>query len=384
MEEHFWVPEAVREACAARVVELGEAYAAWQELAERYRAEYPDLWPQWEAMCAGERPADLEARLLAAVPAGSDATRKFSGAVLQEAAEAVPWLVGGSADLAPSNNTMLKKYDAVLPGSYAGRNLHFGVREHAMGAIMNGLLESGFRAYGGTFEIFSDYMRPALRLAALSHLPAIYVFTHDSIFLGEDGPTHQPVEQHWALRAIPNLYVMRPADGPETALAWTIALERKDGPTALLLTRQKVREIDHVRYGAVTGARQGGYILLPAEDPELVIVATGSEVGLALGVAEELLVQGRRVQVVSMPCTELFDQQPEDYRRAVLRPDCPRRMSIEAGITHGWERYVGEKALLIGLDHFGASAPYKALAEEFGFTVPQIVERVKGWAEELA
>ena len=383
VDEHFWIPEEVREACAARGTQLHAAYAAWQELAAAYREQYPDLWPQWAAQCAGELPADLEARLLAAIPAGSDATRKFSGAVVQAAAEAIPWLVGGSADLAPSNNTMLKKYAAIEPGDYSGRNLHFGVREHGMGAVMNGLIESGFRAYGGTFEIFSDYMRPSIRLAALSHLPAIYVFTHDSFFLGEDGPTHQPVEQHMALRTIPNLWVMRPADGPETALAWTLALERRDGPTALLLTRQKVREIDHSQYGAISGVRQGGYILLPAPEPELVIVATGSEVGLALGVAEELLAAGRRVQVVSMPCTALFDRQPAEYRRAVLRPDCPRRMSIEAGITHGWERYVGENALMIGLDHYGASAPYKALAEEFGFTVPQILARVKEWAEEL-
>ena len=257
VDEKFWVPEEVRATCAARIAEHQQAYAAWQEQMEQYKAQYPDLWPQWEAMCAGEIPADLEQRLLAAVPAGSDATRKFSGAVLQAAAEAVPWLVGGSADLAPSNNTMLKKYEAVLPGNYAGRNLHFGVREHAMGSIMNGLIESGWRAYGGTFEIFSDYMRPAIRLAALSHLPAIYVFTHDSIFLGEDGPTHQPVEHHMALRTIPNLYVMRPADGPETAMAWTVALERTDGPTALLLTRQKCVEIDPAKFAPRAGPAPG-------------------------------------------------------------------------------------------------------------------------------
>ncbi len=384
VDEHFWVPEEVRAACAARVAAQQEAYGQWQQQWEAYRTEFPEPAAQWEAMCAGEIPADLEEKLLAAVPAGSDATRKFSGAVLQAAAEAVPWLVGGSADLAPSNNTMLKKSESVGPGHFEGRNLHFGVREHAMGAIMNGLAESGWRAYGGTFEVFSDYMRPSVRLAALSHLPAVYVFTHDSIFLGEDGPTHQPVEHHWALRTIPNLYVMRPADGPETAMAWTVALERTDGPTALLLTRQKVMELDRGgKHAPAQGLRQGGYVLAAAEDPELVIIATGSEVGLALGVAEELTAAGKRVQVVSMPCLELFDRQPEEYRQAVLRPDCPRRMSIEAGITLGWHKYVGEKGLCIGLDRFGASAPYKALAEEFGFTVPQILERVRGWAEEL-
>lgn len=384
VDQSFWVPEEVRQACAARLAVQEAAYHQWQALAASYRQQYPDLWAQWESMRAGELPDDLEQRLLAAISPGAEATRKFSGMVLQAAADAIPWLVGGSADLAPSNNTMLSKYESIAPGNYSGRNLHFGVREHAMGAIMNGLAESGFRPYGGTFEVFSDYMRPSIRLAALSGLPVIFVFTHDSIFLGEDGPTHQPVEHHWALRTIPNLHVIRPADGPETALAWTVALERTDGPTALLLTRQKVAEIDRSKYAPAQGLRQGGYILLPAEDPELVIVATGSEVGLALGVAEELTGQGRRVQVVSMPCTELFDAQPESYRRAVLRPDCPRRMAIEAGSTHGWERYVGENGLVIGIDRFGASAPYKALAEEFGFTVPQILERIRAWAGELA
>ncbi len=382
-EESFWVPEDIRQACAARLAEQEVAYEQWQALVASYREQYPDLWAQWETMRAGKLPADLEQRLLEAIPAGADATRKFSGAVLQAAAEAVPWLLGGSADLAPSNNTMLKKYESIAPGNYGGRNLHFGVREHAMGALLNGLVESGFRAYGGTFEVFSDYMRPSIRLAALSGLPVIYVFTHDSIFLGEDGPTHQPVEHHWALRTIPNLYVIRPADGPETALAWTVALERTDGPTALLLTRQKVAEIDRSKYAPAQGLRHGGYVLSAAEDPDLVIIATGSEVGLALGVAEELTATGKRVQVVSMPCTELFDQQPEDYRRAVLRPDCPWRLAIEAGITLGWEKYVGENGLLIGVDRFGASAPYKALAEHFGFTVPQVLERIKTWAEDL-
>lgn len=381
-DKHFFVPEEVRQDCAQRVAALKSAYAEWEAQAEAYQAEHPELWALWEQMQSGEVPDDLEARLLAAVPSGSSATRQFSGAILQAAAEAVPWLVGGSADLAPSNNTLLKAYPSVAPGSFAGRNLHFGVREHGMGGILNGLVESGFRAYGGTFEVFSDYMRPSLRLAAMSHLPVIYVFTHDSIFLGEDGPTHQPVEHHLALRAIPNLYVIRPADGPETALAWTVALERREGPTALLLTRQKVPEIDRSKYGPAQGLRKGGYILRATEDPEIVILASGSEVALALEVAETLAAEGKQVQVTSMPCWELLDQQPEEYRHRVCGYGCRWRVAIEAGVTPGWERYVGEDGLIIGLDRFGASAPYAALAEHFGFTAPQVVERIKRWMEE--
>jgi transketolase len=381
--EPFFVPEEVRRMCAERLAKLAGEYAEWQALAARYQTEYPELWTEWEAMRSGAMPADLQERLRAAIPASSDATRKFSGAVIQAAAAAVPWLVGGSADLAPSNNTMIKAAQAVTPDNFAGRNLHFGVREHGMGAILNGLVKTGFRPFGGTFEIFSDYMRPSVRLAALSHLPTIYVYTHDSIFLGEDGPTHQPVEQHWALRAIPNLYVMRPADGPETAMAWTVALERRDGPTALLLTRQKVALIDPEKFASAEGLRQGGYALAAPAQPDLVIVATGSEVGLAMGVAAALGERGKQVQIVSMPCVELFDQQPPEYQESVLRRDCARRMSIEAGITLGWSKYVGEHGLCIGLDRFGASAPYEELAEHFGFTVPKILERMQTWAPEL-
>ncbi|NLO74583.1 MAG: transketolase [candidate division WS1 bacterium] len=381
--EEFFVPEEVRERCAQRVAELQEEYQRWQKLAEEYECRHPELWAEWERMCAGELPEDLEGRLLAAIPTGSNATRKFSGAVIQAAAEAVPWLVGGSADLAPSNNTMIKTSSSVRPGDFSGRNLHFGVREHGMGAILNGLAESGFKAYGATFEVFADYMRPSIRLAALSELDPIYIFTHDSIFLGEDGPTHQPIEQHMALRAIPNLYVMRPADGPETAMAWAVALERTTGPTALLLTRQSLPEIDRERFAPAQGLRQGGYVLAAAEKPDLVLLATGSEVGLALGVYEELTQQGLQVQLCSMPCLELFEEQAEDYQRSVLRPDCSRRVSLEAGITQGWERYVGESGLRIGIDHFGASAPAKVLAEKFGFTIEAVVEKIRAWAPEL-
>lgn len=382
-DEHFFVPEEVRAACAERVVELQNDYQEWESLTQAYQQENPQLWEEWQQMRAGTLPEDLEERLLAAVAEGSDATRKFSGAVLQAAAEAVPWLVGGSGDLAPSNNSLIKSAASVARGAFAGRNLHFGVREHAMGAILNGLAQSAWRPYGATFEVFSDYMRPSIRIAAMSHLPVIYIFTHDSFFVGEDGPTHQPVEQHCALRSIPNLWVIRPADGPETALAWTVALEHTDGPTALLLTRQKVAEIDREQYANAEGLRQGGYVLAPTDEPDLVIIATGSEVGLALGAAEQLSAAGLRVQVVSMPCMELFEQQPQEYRQSVLPPDCARCMAIEAGITQGWHRYVGDQGLVIGMYGFGASAPASALAEHFGFTVPGILERVHCWAPEL-
>jgi transketolase len=381
--EHFFVPEEVREDCATRVQELQARYEQWQIMTHSYRRQHPELWAAWEAQCAGTLPEGLEEALLAALPAGSAATRKFSGAVIQAAAEAVPWLVGGSADLAPSTNTLVKASSSVEAGNFAGVNLHFGVREHGMGAILNGLAESGFKPFGATFEIFSDYMRPSIRLAALSELGVIYVFTHDSIFLGEDGPTHQSIEQHLALRAIPNLYVMRPADGPETALAWCVALERSEGPTALLLTRQNVVEIDRQKFALATGLRRGGYTLAAVEHPDLVLIATGSEVGLTLGAYDELTAQGLKVQLVSMPCTALFDAQPLEYRNSVLPPACTRRVSVEAGVTLGWERYVGLEGLAIGIDHFGASAPAKVLAEQFGFTVPAVMEKIRVWAPGL-
>lgn len=381
--EEFFVPEEVRAMCAARLAGLASAYAEWQALAGRYAAAHPDLWAEWQRMCAGALPEDLEARLLGALPEKADSTRKLSGAVIQAAAEAVPWLVGGSADLAPSTMTLIKASASVGPGAYTGRNLHFGVREHGMGAILNGLATSGFKPYGATFEIFSDYVRPSVRLSALSELGVVYVFTHDSIFLGEDGPTHQAIEHHMALRAIPNLWVIRPADGPETAIAWLLALERKEGPTALLLTRQRVPVIDRERFASADGAKRGGYALAAVEKPDVVLMATGSEVGLALGVYEDLTAGGLAVQLASLPCLELFDAQPEEYRRSVLRPECPRRVSLEAGITLGWDKYVGEAGLKIGIDHYGASAPAQVLGEKFGFTVPAVLEKIKAWAPEL-
>jgi transketolase len=284
-------------------------------------------------------------------------------------------LIGGSADLTGSNNTLPKNAKAITPGIFNGTYIYFGVREHGMGAIMNGLALHGLRPYGGTFLIFSDYMRPPIRLAAMMGLPVIYVFTHDSIGLGEDGPTHQPVEQLTALRAIPNLVVIRPADGNETAQAWEFAINRKIGPTALILTRQNLPQITN----RTNLLNYGGYTLNETSEniPELIILASGSEVHLALAAAEKLSGDGKCIRVVTMPSWELFDAQPEDYRRHVLPPGIPR-LSVEAGVSWAWDHYLHEgRGVAMGIDHFGASAPYQIIYEKFGLSVESIAE--KAW-----
>ena len=297
--------------------------------------------------------------------------------MLNAVASTLPNLIGGSGDLAGSNDTLIKgsKDFHVSPG---GRNLRFGVREHAMGAILNGLaLHGGIRPYGGTFLVFSDYMRPAIRLAALSHLPVIYVFTHDSIGLGEDGPTHQPVEHLAALRAIPRLLVIRPADPSETVVAWKLALERRDGPTALILTRQKVPLIDRQKYPPAELVAKGAYILADAaaKSLRLILIATGSEVSLALSARKSLEEQGIGTRVVSMPSWELFEEQPRSYREEVLPPSVRARLAIEAGSPQGWREYVGDEGDVLGINDFGASAPGPVLMEKFGFTAANIVAR---------
>jgi transketolase len=295
--------------------------------------------------------------------------------VLEAIAPHLVSLVGGSADLTPSNNTLPPGEDFVKKGDYRGGYVHFGIREHAMAGIMNGMVQHGLRPYGGTFLIFSDYMRPSIRLAALMKLPVIYVFTHDSVGLGEDGPTHQPVEQITALRAIPNLVVLRPADANETAAAWKVALERKDGPTALALTRQGLPVITPVN----NAASKGAYILADAGNakPDLVLVATGSEVSLAMAARQVLTSQSIAARVVSMPSWELFEAQSEAYKRSVLPTGVPC-LGIEAGVTLAWPRYVGaDPHAVVGLDRFGASAPYKVVFEKFGFTADNVVEHAK-------
>jgi transketolase len=301
-------------------------------------------------------------------------TRKASGRVINLLAAELPGLVGGSADLEPSNNTLIAGTPD-FQDDPTGRNFRFGVREHAMAAIVNGMaLHGGLRPFAGTFFVFSDYLRPALRLAALMGVPSIFVLTHDSVFLGEDGPTHQPVEHLASLRAMPNVWVIRPADAGETAEAWEMALARTDGPTCLVLTRQAVPVLS--RSGLEGLVRHGGYVLRPGADA--VLVATGSEVALAVAVAERLEAAGVSLRVVSLPCWQVFFGQDEAYREEVLGTDLPIA-SLEAGVTFGWERIVGADGLTIGIDHFGASAPYQRIAAELGFTPTTVADRLMEW-----
>jgi transketolase len=322
------------------------------------------------------------------------ATRAAGGQVINAIASQVPSLIGGSADLNPSTNTAMKgRGNFQSPGSggelvqgsvsgpwgYEGANVAFGVREHAMGSILNGMaLHGGLIPFGSTFLTFSDYMRPSIRLGALMRLHIIYIFTHDSVALGEDGPTHQPVEHLASLRAMPNLTVIRPADANETAEAWRVAMEQKEGPVALILTRQNVPVIDRSKFNPANGLRNGAYILAdsPAR-PEIILMATGSEVHLALEVYERLRNEGIGVRVVSMPSWELFEKQPEEYRNKILPSEITIRMSIEAGVTLGWHKYVGLQGEIVGIDHFGASAPGKTVLKEFGFTSENVVKRVR-------
>jgi transketolase len=306
------------------------------------------------------------------------ATRSASGKVLNSIADALPQLLGGSADLAPSNNTMLKKHPEFSP-EQAGRNIHFGVREHAMGAVLNGIALSGMLIpYGGTFLVFSDYMRPAERLAALMGVRVLYVFTHDSIGVGEDGPTHQPVEHLTSLRAIPGFTVIRPADANETAEAWRLALEKIKGPVALILSRQNLPVIDRSVHAPSEGLRKGAYVLSdPDGKPDIILLSSGSEVHLCLGAAEALGKEGLRARVVNMASFELFDSQPEAYRDEVLPPHMEKRLAVEAGSTLCWHKYVGLRGSVLGLDRFGASAPGDVLFEKFGFTVDNVIRRAK-------
>jgi transketolase len=377
-DAHFFIPE---EALAVfrRAVEQGEqAEAEWNEAFTRYREAYPEKAALLETLWAGELPAGWADALPAFTPAdGPLATRKASGAVLNALAPALPTLIGGSADLAPSTNTLLGGYDDFQRATPAGRNLRFGVREHNMGSVLNGMaLHGGVLPYGATFLVFSDYMRPPVRLAALMHLPVVYVWTHDSVWVGEDGPTHQSVEQLAALRAIPDLVVVRPADANEAAAAWRVALERRHGPTALALTRQKVPVLSETGRDPAETVARGAYVLAESTGiPDVILIASGSEVYLALEARDLLARKGAAVRVVSMPSWELFDAQPESYREAVLPPQVTARLAIEAGVTQGWAKYVGLGGDVMGLERFGASAPYKVLMGEFGFTAEAVAER---------
>ncbi len=368
-EEHFYVPQRAYD--YLRPEGPAELCRRWWEMLATYERNYPLEGAQLRSILDGTLPAGWGDALPDFPAPGSMATRAASGKVLDVIVPRLPAIMGGSADLAPSNNTRAAGQKHVERGDFSGSYIHFGVREHAMGSLMNGMALSGLRPYGGTFLIFSDYMRPPVRLAAMMGLPVVYVYTHDSIGLGEDGPTHQPVEQLAGLRAIPNLYVFRPAEANETVIGWRLALERKEGPTALVLTRQGLATLPA---GEVRGAARGGYVLRDASGrPEVILIASGSEVGLALAGWEELQRRGVAARVVSLPCWELFEEQPEAYRLEVLPPEITARVAIEAAARLGWERYAGAGGAIIGLDRFGASAPAKTIFEKLGFTQEAVV-----------
>ena len=378
LEPAFFIPEEALTNFRQAVDRGREREAQWSDLLRSYEKAHPDPAKEWRAWMQGELPRGWQSDIPVFAPdAKGEATRNASGKVLNAIAGRVKNLVGGSADLAPSNKTLVKDGGDFQAEHYDKRNLRFGVREHGMGGILNGMaLHGGLIPYGGTFLIFSDYMRPALRLASLMRLKVIYVFTHDSIGLGEDGPTHQPVEHLAALRAIPNLTVLRPCDASETAVAWRFALEHKNGPVALALTRQNVPVLDRSRFTPAEGLYKGAYILSePAGgNPNVILIGTGSEVHLAIKAAKSLEEKGLCPRVVSMPSWELFDIQPEEYRSQVLPAHIHARVSVEAGAAQGWHRYVGHGGEVISLDRFGASAPYKVLYERFGLTAERVVE----------
>jgi transketolase len=377
LEPTFHVPEEAR-APYLRAAEAGRrARAAWDDLLAGYRKAHPEPAAEWERRLAGTLPEDWEAPLpsFPADPKGM-ATRVSGGKVLNALAQVLPELVGGSADLAPSTKTLLTGEGDFTRENPAGRNLRFGIREHGMAAVLNGIANhGGLRPYGSTFFVFADYLRPSLRLAALSGLPVVYVFTHDSLFVGEDGPTHQPVEHLPSLRAMPGLTVIRPADANETAEAWRAAMENRTGPTALVLTRQDLPTLDRAALAPASGLRRGGYVLREAAGgaPRLLLIASGSEVPLALEAAADLEERGTPTRVVSLPCWELFEAQPREYRDQVLPPAVTARVAVEAASPFGWERYVGPRGRVVGMPGFGASAPAEILAEKFGFTRENVV-----------
>ncbi|MBU2611361.1 MAG: transketolase [Chloroflexi bacterium] len=381
LEPRFYIPEAVLAHFREAVERGARSEAEWNERFVAYRAAFP------------QKAAELERRLSGALPEGWDAnlpvfpadekgmaTRAASGKMLNALAAKIPELIGGSADLAPSNNTWLEGYPDFQSATPQGRNFHFGVREHGMGAIVNGMaLHGGVIPYGATFLVFSDYMRGAIRLSAFSHIPSIWVFTHDSLGVGEDGPTHQPVEHIAALRAIPNLVVIRPCDANETVAAWKIAIARKDGPTALILTRQNLPTFEPANFSTLTGVERGAYILADVGDkePELILMASGSEVSLVYDAGLRLAAEGLNVRVVSFPSWELFEKQDAAYRESVFPRRIRARLAVEAGVAQGWEKYTGTDGAVISIERFGASAPAKTLFEKFGFTVENVISQAR-------
>lgn len=384
-DKEFYIPDEALAHFREAIDRGAKLENEWRELSKKYEEKNPEDGKHWREMLSGELPAGWEDHLPKFEDAKSVATRVASGEVINALADVMPMLIGGSADLGVSNNTDIKSSHSFAAGAYDGRIIHFGVREHAMGSALTGIsLNGGLIPYGGTFMTFSDYMRPAIRLAALSEVQVIYVFTHDSVGLGEDGPTHQPIEHLAALRAIPHLFVIRPADSPEVSEAWRIAILRRKAPTALALTRQKAPVIDRKKFAPADGLRRGGYVLAEAETkegtattPRLILIATGSEVSLALDAREQLQAEGVATRVVSLPCWELFEEQSSEYRDEVLPAAVTARLAIEAGVREGWDRYVGPSGDVVCLNRFGASAPGEVALKNLGFNVDNVLEHAR-------
>ena len=386
-EKSFDVSPAVLEHTRKLVDRGAEQHAEWNKQFEAWKSKNPAAAELFTRLEAGQLPADLESALPVFEAGTEVATRAASGKVINALAAKLPELWGGSADLAESNNTTIEGGGSFVPSKWqtkhwtpkaAGRILHFGVREHAMGAILNGITLSGrTRVFGGTFLVFSDYMRPAVRLAALMGIPSTFVWTHDSVALGEDGPTHQPIEHLTALRAIPQLDVVRPADANETAQAWLEIMRRKNNPAGIVLTRQNLPVVDRSKFASASMVAKGGYVLSEVSNPQAVIIATGSEVQFALEAQAQLQSQGIAVNVVSMPCVEWFKEQPQSYRDQVIPPAIKARVSVEAGLTLGWREFIGDQGVAVGIDHYGASADYQTLYREFGITTEAVVAAVQ-------
>ncbi|MEE9369015.1 MAG: transketolase [Pontiella sp.] len=375
----FYVPQEVRDIFAARAADMQNVEGEWNTVFDAWTTANAGLAGEWKTAMAGEIPK-LKDVLPVFEKGSSLATRAASGKTINALAKELPFLIGGSADLSPSNNTYMAGLGDIGKDSFEGRNFHFGVRELGMGGIMNGVqLHGGFRIFGGTFLVFADYIRPATRLAALMGIPVIYVFTHDSFCVGEDGPTHQPIETCASLRMIHNMTVIRPCDATETAFAWVAALDNKSGPTALLLTRQNLPTIDREIYPKACSLKQGAYTLWQSGEgePELLMIATGSEVEITLAAGHKLGAKGKNIRVISMPSWELFEKQDAAYQESVLPDAVTKRMVVEAGTSFGWERYVGRKGVMVTKDDFGASAPYTVLLKEFGFTTENVYEKAK-------
>ena len=377
LEPAFYVPDEARAHFREAIAKGEKAEAEWLARLAAYRQAYPDLAAEWDRFTKGELAAGWQAKIPTFSPTDKPmATRQASGKVLNAISPLLPTLLGGAADLAPSTDTLIKGEKDFEAGNYGARNFHFGVREHGMASILNGMALGGLIPYGATFYIFSDYLRPSMRLAAMMGAHVIFVFTHDSVFLGEDGPTHEPIEHLAACRAIPHLSLIRPADANETAVAWRLAIEHRSGPVALILTRQVLPIIDRGKYASAEGLEKGAYILADARGkaPEIILIATGSEVAPTLDAYERLTAEGIAVRLVNMPSWDLFEKQPQSYRDEVLPPGVTARLAIEAASPFGWERYVGPHGAVHGINRYGISAPWKVIAEKLGFTGASIAQ----------